>query len=148
MKCGLFFLTIAVCAYTSYAQGYYPFGSANLWEYKDCYDSTYQFTTRSLDDTTPSNGLTYIHLRSERELFDQYFRQLNNKVYCYSTFDSSEDLWYDFTKTTGDTVAVHYHSYDISVVTVVYDRISNLFGKPRRQYGFYDKSLNSYFYTL
>jgi hypothetical protein len=45
---------------------------------------------------------------------------------------------YDFSKTTGDTVTI----------IVVYDRLQNVFGRTRRQWGFYEYSVLTSIYIL
>ena len=148
MKFELFLMGLALSANLSYAQGYYPLQTGNLWQYSDYYDSSYAFTTKAMGDTSMPNGITYLHLRSDHELFDQYFRQAGSKVYGYSTSEQLEELCYDFSKTTLDTVAIHYYPTDTSTVVVAYDRMRNIFGRSRRQWGFYESYRHTSFYVL
>jgi hypothetical protein len=69
-------------------------------------------------------------------------------VYTYSTFEGGEFLWYDFSKTTGDTVAINYYQGDTTVIIVVDDRMRNVLGSIRRQWTFYERSLISSVYGI
>ena len=112
-----------------YSQGYYPLQTGNFWHYSDAYVPTTTFTTLVMLDTIMPNSLTYFHLKSNYELGDQYFRQSSTKVYNYSNSSQTEELWYDFSKTVGDTVATHYYPhFDTSDVVVTYDDTVNIYG--------------------
>jgi len=60
----------------------------------------------------------------------------------------SEEIAYDFSKTTGDTVTIRYYPTDTIVVTVAYDRYVNLFGRLLRQWGFHEQSTQFWVYSL
>jgi hypothetical protein len=140
------FLTASISA-----QGYYPLEVGNKWEYSDCFNNEHLYTTKSVKDTIMPNGEKYTFLWSKKDtttIYLQYFRQEENKVYAYSIYEEKEFLWYDFSKTTGDTVTIQYYGSDSSIVTVAYDRYINVFGTMRRQWGFYEKSFITSFYIL
>jgi hypothetical protein len=142
-------VAIIITSIETRAQGYYPIQQlGNTWQYRDYYDSSYAFTTKVLGDTLLPDSFTYSHLRSDRELFDQYFRETGSKVYGFSTIIQGQEVWYDFSKTIGDTVAVHYYSNDTSIVIVLYDRMASVFGRMRRQWGFYEKWRHTSLYAL
>ena len=101
-----------------YAQGTYPLQVGNLWQYQDRWDSTYRFTTRAMAETLMPNGQHYTMLVSSYELDTLYFRQDSSKVFSFSKRLRIDELWYDFSKTTFDTVAVHYPPFDTSYVTI------------------------------
>jgi hypothetical protein len=139
-----------------HAQGTYPLQVGNVWQYQDRWDSTYRFTTRAVADTLMPNGQHYTVLVSDHELDTLFFRQESSKVYNYakhritdSTFWHGDELWYDFSKTYLDTVTVRFYRAvvggveytDTVMVTVTGDWYSTVFGKTRRQWGFYEQSL-------
>lgn len=134
-----------------FAQGAYPLQIGNVWQYHDSYDSTYGWTHKTIKDTIMSNGLTYIMLMADNVggYFDGYYRQDGSKVFYYgryptsdTTYQDYEELWYDFSKTTGDTVRVTVQANppDTITVRVIDDRIMNVFGKMRRTWVFYETS--------
>lgn len=129
----------------NYAQGYFPLEIGNLWQYWDCYDTTlhgYPYTVRAIGETTMANGYTYTLLQPEGAL-----RKSGSKVYAYST--TTEIICYDFAMTTDDTVGINYYPWgDTTVVTVVYDRMAYVFGKWRKQWGFWEQFLGSSLYAL
>jgi hypothetical protein len=140
------FLTVSVSA-----QGYYPLEVGNKWEYSDCFSNEHLYTTKTVKDTIMPNGKKYTFLWSKKDtttIYLQYFRQEENKVYAYSIYEEKEFLWYDFSKTTGDTVTIQYYGSDSSIVTVAYDRYVSVFGTMRRQWGFYEKSFMTSNYSL
>ena len=144
------FLTIMVISLwiTSVnAQGFYPFKTGDLWQYRELYDTSI-ITTLALNDTTMPNGFTYIHLKSSYIFGDEYFRQSDSRVYSYLAYYQTEELSYDFSKTTSDTVAVHYYPTDTTIVTVLYDDTVNAFGSLRRGWGFFESSNRSSIYEL
>ncbi len=155
MKTKAIFIVWIVSIGVAYPQGYFPLEIGNLWEYRDRYDSTYSFTTHAISDTVMPNAATYMFLQSDHELGSQFCRQVGPKVFSYathrlsdSTYWTGEEIMFDFSKTTFDTVTVRYYGPDTITVIVSYDRIKNVFGKLRRQWGFYEVSQRTSFYTL
>lgn len=156
MKLLILFLLLISVPDIVCAQGYYPLDIDNIWQYCDCYDTNYyEFTTRALGDTVMPNNFAYTILASDRLLRTQYLRQVDTKVYNYSIYRLPDTTWqreeliYDFSKTTFDTVTIYYYPpYDTVVVIVVYDRIRNVFGKMRRQWGFLEQSTRTSMYIL
>jgi hypothetical protein len=78
-----------------------------------------------------------------------FLRQVGSKVFYYgryptsdTTYQDFEELRYDFSKTTGDTVRVTIQDNppDTIMVRVVDDRLMNVFGKMRRTWTFYETS--------
>jgi hypothetical protein len=137
-------LLLIFCAFKVYAQGYYPLHIGNLWEYGDCYDSSYSYTALAIGETTMTNGFTYTIVQHAAPL-----RQSGSRVYAYSR--QAEFILYDFSKTTGDTVGINYYpSGETTLVIVVYNRTVNFFGKIRKQWGFYERwlNVNTSFYWL
>lgn len=95
------------------------------------------------------NGQLYTYVETDRPVgYNGYFRQAGALVFRYSTLWQVEEILYDFSKTTHDTVTVRYYPNDTLVVIVVYDRTVNVFGRERRQWGFWEQSSRSSFYVL
>ena len=146
LTCLAFLSTVSV-----FPQGYYPLEIGNVWQYNDCFDKSYLYTTRAYYDTTMPNGKSYTFLLSKRDtntIYAQYFRQEGTKVFTYSVYEEKEFLWFDFSKTTNDTVSYNNYGGDSTIVLVAYDRMVEVFGVIRRQWGFYEKSLSSSVYIL
>jgi hypothetical protein len=154
---------VACMATHLHGQGTYPLQVGNVWQYQDRWDSTYRFTTRAVAETLMPNGNLYTMLVSNSELDTLFFRQGGAMVYNYTKFrltDSNywqgDELWYDYSKTSLDTVTVRYyrsviggHEYsDTVVVTVSGDEYTNVFGQTRRQWGFYEQSLQTSMYVV
>lgn len=141
-----------IVGFTINAQGHYPLGIGDVWEYWENTDNEYLYTIRSIGDTVLENGYTYAILKSEWASgggTTGYVRQSGPRVYYYTPELGEEDfLAFDFSKTVGDTVAIHYFPGDTTIVTVVYDRQSFVFGKWRRQWGFWDQEQSSSAYIL
>lgn len=138
---------------TIYSQGYYPLQVGNVWEYCDCYDSLYPYQVHAVGDTTMPNGKVYTMLCSIWDTL--YFRQEGSKVFNYSiyrltdtTYLRIEEVWFDFSKSMFDTVDIRFFPNDTVIVTVVYYRLRNVFGKVRKQWGFYERSIRSSMYII
>jgi hypothetical protein len=119
-----------------FAQGTYPLQIGNVWQYRDSYDLTYGFTTKAIKDTIMPNGLSYVVLHSDQELDALYFRQIGPKVYNYSTRFQHDELWYDFSKNIGDTIATFEKPFDTSDVIFTSYQIVTIFGKTLAQWSF------------
>jgi hypothetical protein len=133
---------------SAFSQGFYPLQPGNQWEYWDCEFTFQDRTVQVVSDTILSNGHSYATLLWSPGGGLSFMRQVGSMVYTRSASDSTEILRYDFSKTVGDTVAVHYHSGDTTVVTVVYDRYRYLFGRVLRQWGFWEQWIGSSLYML
>ncbi len=130
------------------SQGLYPLHIGDRWEYWDCPQSFYLYTWEAIRDTVLPNGLSYTVVRSNYQSGGTAFlRQAGSVVYYHSAMDSDIVL-YDFSKTTGDTVTIHYYAFDTTIVTVLYDRFRIVFGRRLRQWGFFERSLRSTVYVL
>ena len=145
----LILFSLLMCIVTDgNAQGYYPLQVGNVWQYSYAYFHYDSCTTFALNDTIMPNGFTYLHVYNSFIFGDEYFRQSGSKVYRYSLYSETEELFYDFSKTTSDTVAIHCYQYDTSTVMVVYDKMANVFGSVRRVWGFSETYRHSTFYAL
>jgi hypothetical protein len=140
-----------------FSQGYYPLQIGNMWQYRDSYDSTYGWTHTANKDTVLPNGHTYTMIMGDNpgSYFDGFYRQKESKVFYYGTYainDTAEDLWYDYAKTTGDTLRVWVGSnpngMNTITVTVIDDRMLDVFGKLRRTWTVYETSKNPGFYIV
>jgi hypothetical protein len=133
---------------TVFSQGVYPLQPGNRWEYWDC-QFTFQVRTIQVgSDTILSNGHSYATLLWSPGGSLSFMRQVGSMVYTRAASDSTETLSYDFSKTVGDTVAVHYRNGDTTVVTVAYDRFRSIFGRMLRQWGFWEQWRGSSLYML
>ena len=94
------------------------------------------------------NGKVYTHLHSDRELDEQYFRQSGSKIYSYDPYYQTERAWYDFSKTTNDTVGIVYGPYDTTTITVAYQEMISVFGMARLSWAFYETWSPLSFYAL
>jgi len=130
-----------------HGQGFYPLQPGNVWQYTEMYDTS-TITTRAVSDTTMPNSSVYMHLKSNYLFGDEYLRESGAGVYTYQPYYHIEELAYDFSKTTGDTVAFHNLSSDTSFVTVLYDDTVNTFGTSRRVWGFLEQSTRTSVYAL
>lgn len=148
----LVFIVLGIHNMPVSAQGQYPLGVGNVWEYWDNTDNEYLYTVTAIGDTILESGYVYAVLESEWASGGGtigYVRYSGPRVYYYTPEEGEEDLIaFDFSKTVGDTVAIHYHPGDTSVVTVVYDQLSFVFGELRRQWGFLEESQSSSNYIL
>jgi hypothetical protein len=110
-----------------------------------------------------SNGHNYTMLVSDHELDTLFFREESSKVYNYtkywvtdSTYWQGEELWYDFLKGPRDTVAVRCYrvafngieNVDTVIVIVTNVGYITLFGQTRRQWEFFEKSLQLSVYAV
>lgn len=139
-----------------FSQGYYPLQIGNVWQYRDSYDSTYGWTQRAVKDTTTPTGSTYTVIVNDA-LVEGYVRQEGSKVYHivrYPTSDTTshyyEKLYYDFSKTTGDTVSVTVQAVpsDTIMIRVIDDKMMNVFGTMRRTWVFFETSKRTSGYAL
>jgi hypothetical protein len=133
------------------AQGTYPLQIGNVWQYRDSFDSTYGWTYTAAKDTLLPNGKTYTMFALDNAALGPLLRQEGSKVFINmriptsdTTYDYHEDLRYDFSKTTGDTVRATVLStpngIDTVVIRVIDDAMLNVFGKLRRTWIFYENS--------
>lgn len=138
------------------SQGYYPLQIGNVWQYRDSYDSTYGWTQKAVKDTTMPTGSTYTVIINDA-LVEGYVRQEGTMVYHivrYPTSDTTyqyhEKLYYDFSKTTGDTVSVTVQEdpSDTITIRVIDDKMVNVFGTMRRTWVFYETSKRTSGYAL
>lgn len=136
-----------VCTELSVSQGFYPLHNGNVWQYYEPPppSNSYAWTTYSRRDTIMPSGFRYACLQRETS-FTNYQRQTGSLVYRYS--HPGEVLIYDFSKTTGDTVDSRIENGQPVIVTVLYDRLQNIFGRQRRQWGFYTRYLPGSVYLL
>ena len=139
-----------------FAQGYYPLQVGNTWQYRDSYDSTYGWTDKIIKDTVLSNGYTYAVIINE-SLTNGYIRQEGSKVYYYnryfmgdSGYQYKEELYYDFSKTTGDTVRTTIDTIagDTITIQVIDDVMMTVFWKVRRVWTYYETSRRNSVYVL
>jgi FlgD Ig-like domain len=149
IKIQVLFIFIILLSIKIFSQGNFPLQIGNVWEYKDRYDNSYQYTVKSFYDTIMSNGKTYTYLCGKQDtniVYYRYYRQSGSKVYKYSTSENKEFLWCDFSKSVNDTVAINYFEKqgDTVIVTMLYNQEIEMFGAKRKQWGFYQKYLNSY----
>lgn len=131
-----------------FSQGHYPLQIGNVWQYRDSYDLTYGFTTKAIKDTIMPNGLSYVVLFSDQELDTLYFRQSDSAVYNYSTRFQHEQLWYDFSRQIGDTIAVLEQPFDTSDVILISYQLVNFFGKNLSQWQFLEEWRKSSLYDI
>lgn len=139
------------------AQGTYPLQIGNVWQYRDSYDSTYGWTHKAVKDTIMPNGFTYTMIIANDAKNGSFHRQNGSNVFYYgryptsdTTYQDYEELWYDFSKTSGDTVRVTIQANppDTITVRVIDDRMMNVFGKIRRTWVFYETSKRTSGYAL
>ena len=147
MRISFSLLLIAILWQPAASQGYYPLEIGNLWEYWDRYEPYYGWTTRAARDTVMPNQISYRFLQHDNG-FHEFFRQSDSRVYEYSTARQREELLYDFSKTTGDTVSVIYAQNETTIVTVLSDGYQNVFGETRRQWRFFLRVLPTSFYII
>jgi len=84
------------------------------------------------------NGVRYSVLEKDASYgFSGFFRQESTQIHSYSDDIQGELLLFDFSKTVGDTVFYRTDGEYTEVMTVLYDRVQMVFGRPLRQWGFY-----------
>jgi hypothetical protein len=141
---------LLVSGTTVFCQGSYPLHLGNRWEYWEPPPppNFYAWTTRAVSDTIMPNNLSYVLLRSDGGLFDQFFRQDGPRVYEFLPSDSSEYVLYDFSRAVGDTVSIRYYPNDTIVIRVT--RIGNdtVCGRLRTQWEFYEQATRSSFFAI
>lgn len=123
-------------------QGYFPLAVGNLWEYWEVPGSYWH--VEAARDTLMPNGLTYTFLQGE---FGGYFRQSGSMVYQFYSFLNDELLRYDFSRTTGDTVAIWYLQGDTIVTTVQSDEVAEYLGRMLRTWVFFEHHSYSSYYA-
>ena len=127
-----------------YPQMVYPMDIGNRWQYVEV-PPTYS-ETRVVGDTVMPNGLKYVSVIGE--VFGGFYRKENAKVYKCDPLTNIEFVSYDFSKKSGDTVAVYASAHDTVVVTVYEDGLATLFGQQRRYMKFLSKSATSSMYGI
>lgn len=139
---------------------YFPIGSGNLWQYQEppppSEPSIYE--VRSGRDTTFMNGKNYrVLLRNNYGHSDtigiEYKRLEGSKVFQYFPLLQIEAVIYDFSKNPGDTVSVFprpgpFQTMDTSIVTILQEGTTTIFGKTKKYMAFYDKSIHTSNYWI
>lgn len=117
------------------ANVYYPLNIGDVWQYWDAANGEL-LTRKVLKDTTFPNGLTYAVI--ENFLFPNvtYQRTFGDSVFRYHVTDSQDELFYDFTRSPGDTVSSIQHGFDFTDIGLTWTGSNNIFGVPRRQWNF------------
>lgn len=142
-------LSMLACTIAS-SQGFYPLHIGNRWEYWEPPPppNYYAWTTRAVKDTIMSNNISYVLLRSDGGIFDQFLRQDGPRVYEYLLSDSSEYVLYDFSRGIGDTVSIRYYANDTIVIRVTRIGLDSVFGRLRMQWEFYEQASHSSFFAV
>jgi hypothetical protein len=112
----------------------YPLHVGDRWEYHDFG----LLGVRIPKDTLMPNGQRYFVLEtySGHLNYSQFHRTNGNQVYMYYPEANSDELWFDFTRSNPDTIAVYPRGTDTTTI-VFYDLTTvNLFGQNRRQWYF------------
>ena len=122
------------------AQPRFPLSKGNLWEY--WFDRrpigmppSYAWTSRVIGDTVMANGKTYSVLDRNISYYGpspQWLRQEGSVVYEYRGPIANDDVLFDFSKKTGDTVCVRHAERDSSTVILADDFMLPVFGQTRR----------------
>lgn len=131
------------------AQGHFPLDIGNIWEYWELPDY-YAWTTRAEKDTVMPNGHEYVFLKKMNTGLglEAYLRQDSTQVYRYLPSLEDEELLFDFSKITGDTVSVYSRQYDTVVTTVLDHGIHDFWGRERRFWTFLQEFLPTTVYDM
>ena len=114
----------------------YPLHVGNCWQY-DVSGWGPVSSARIEKDTLMPNGQHYAQIFYDATTVGYYERQAGNKVFLYNKQTQNEDLWYDFSLSTGDTVNSIPNGSDTTDIFFSYYHVDTLFGTNRRQWGFW-----------
>jgi hypothetical protein len=118
----------------------FPLQPGNRWFYRDFVPVTGPFRIHKvLSDTTMPNGLTYAVVLDSgtSNQVVRYYRQSGARVYQYGFFTvGQEQLVFDFSRATGDTIASFRRGSDTCTITLEYRGSGTIFGMNRPQWYF------------
>jgi len=107
----------------------YPLHVGDYWQY------TTTITREITKDTVMSNGFAYAKKVSSGFGNTIFQRFENDSVFQY--YNDQDVLFYDFSRSPGDTVSTIIDGSDTLDITLVENDTVNIFGKERRQWQFY-----------
>jgi hypothetical protein len=112
----------------------YPLHIGDRWEYRDFG----LLGVRIPKDTLMPNGQRYFVLETYSGYlnYSRFHRTNGDQVYMYYPATNSDELWFDFTRSHYDTIAVYQHGIDTTTIVFYGQSIVNLFGANRRQWYF------------
>ncbi|MBS4028214.1 MAG: T9SS type A sorting domain-containing protein [Ignavibacteriales bacterium] len=126
-------------------QCFFPLHIGNLWRY----GTAIVFgEIKVISDTVLSNGKEYAVRNGYGVFTDDFIRQDGNRVFVFDSATNTEKMIYDFSKQVGDTVSVNYSTFDTTVITVYSIGYEEIFGAMRKQWVFFERSLEDSFYSL
>jgi hypothetical protein len=134
MKLSLIYL-LSILSFTEIVvaqQVYYPLTIGNRWEYQHIGPWG---TTIVIGDTVMPNSKTYFVLQS-KDIYFEYLSQEGNTVYGYDSYSGTEELLYDFSKSSGDTILTIPGETDTSDYILCGKDTVSIFGQNRLRFGF------------
>ncbi|MBX2976282.1 MAG: T9SS type A sorting domain-containing protein [Ignavibacteriaceae bacterium] len=145
----ILFVFINITGYCQNLTGYYPLQIGNVWEYWDPWDSLFIYRDTIIGDSIAKNGITYQVFRREYwsgEIYHSLLRFNNNILYGHGS--DSDGVYYDFTKTIGDTIQIEYGEYDTLIYRITADGYAFFYGKLLRYIDFYTEFTVSSYYNV
>ena len=135
----IFFTLISVHLYTGLIFGQsveYPLHPGDQWEFYDLSgpDTQWSFNKIVKDSTLP-NGKTYAFMRGSAWAMP-FQRQQGDSVYQYLTDLQKEVLYFDFSRSPGDTISIFPRYSDTSVIVFLGQTSGLVFGHDLRKWMF------------
>ncbi|HSR18992.1 MAG TPA: T9SS type A sorting domain-containing protein [Ignavibacteriaceae bacterium] len=112
-------------------QVYYPLTIGNRWEY----EGLGAVTAEVIKDTVIPNQVKYALIQYDIYTFE-FLRQDSNKVYEYNILSEKEELLYDFSRSSGDTIAVIPREEDTTDIILISKDSIEIFGISRLHFTF------------
>ncbi|MGE5795501.1 MAG: T9SS type A sorting domain-containing protein [Ignavibacteria bacterium] len=110
-------------------QVYYPLALGNTWQYEGTYLGV---VTK---DTIMPNQIEYTVIQYNTYEYE-FLRQGGNKIYQYNRYYEQEELLYDFSRSSGDTIFSKPRETDTTDIILVSTDSVEIFGKERLHFIF------------
>lgn len=132
MKKSLLFLVPLILSTFIFAQTpvYYPLNVGDFWQFY------FNVNREVLKDTVFLNGKTYAQIDDEIYQNFYYQRQAGDSVFQWDHFNNQEQLFYDFSRQAGDTIASFPRGSDTTDIILLSINTVNIFGRNLLQWTF------------
>jgi hypothetical protein len=133
----LSFLLILTARITANAQPVlYPLHVGDLWDLSTPNPGdTVHTIYRVVKDTVLPNGKSYAEISGNLFWLSRYQRQQGDSVYMYLPDIGREELFFDFTRSAGDTIALFPRYTDTTRIILLSSNVGTSFGHQVRYWG-------------